>query len=121
MKNSLIKPLIGIGISISCTLILLFIFSIVLTYTGLNESTISPVIITITGISIFIGSSITTVKLKRKGIINGMIVGGMYICIIYLISSLLSKEFSLNYYSIIMILIGVICGAIGGIVGVNIK
>ena len=52
----------GVGISIILTLILLLIFSIVLAYTNVSESTIIPVIIIITAISILFGSSISTVK-----------------------------------------------------------
>ena len=50
-----------------------------------------------------------------------MIVGGIYIFILYMISSILSAQFSLNMYSIFMMVIGIIAGAIGGIVGVNLK
>jgi len=50
-----------------------------------------------------------------------MIIGGVYIFILYLISSILSTQFSLNMYSVIMMVIGIIAGAIGGIVGVNLK
>ena len=121
MNNNLVKILIGVGISIGFTLILLFIFSILLAYTSISESIIPPVVITITGISILIGSSIVTSRLKRKGIINGAIIGGIYIFTLYIISSLLNTGFNVNGYSIIMITIGLTCGAIGGIVGVNIK
>lgn len=121
MDNYVIRIASGITISILLTLVLLFIFSIILTYTEVSESTITPVIIGITGVSILAGSSITTAKIKQKGIINGMIVGGIYIFLIYLISSILSTGFSLNIYSGIMMIIGILAGAIGGIVGVNLK
>lgn len=121
MNNYIIRMSIGIAISIVLTLILLFVFSIILAYTNTSEATIVPVIIGITGISILSGSSIATSKIKKKGIINGMIIGGVYILILYLISSILSAQFGLNMYSIIMMIIGIIAGAIGGIVGVNLK
>ena len=47
--------------------ILLFAFSIILAYTNTSESTIVPVIIGITGISILSGSSIATSKIKNYG------------------------------------------------------
>lgn len=121
MNNYIVRISSGIAISVILTLILLFIFSIILAYTNTSESTIIPVIMGITGISILSGSSIATSKIKKKGIVNGMIVGGTYIFILYLISSILNTGFSLNMYSIGMIIIGIIAGAIGGIVGVNLK
>lgn len=121
MNNYIIKISTGIIIAIVLTLILLFIFSVILAYTDISETTIVPVIIGITGVSILSGSSISTSKIKKKGIVNGMIVGAIYIFIIYIISSILNKGFGLNTYSIIMMAIGVTAGAIGGIVGVNLK
>ena len=91
----------------------MFLFSIILTYTNITESVIAPVIIIITAISILIGSSIGTIKIKKNGIVNGGIIGAIYIIMIYLISSILGTGFKLNIY--------ILAGMIGGIVGVNLK
>mgnify|MGYP001852306722 CR=1 FL=1 len=120
-KNNVINIFKGIVISFILTLILLFIFSTILTYTQIPESTIGPVIIIITVISILIGSSISTIKIRKNGIINGGIIGMIYILILYLFSSMFETGFSVNIYSIIMIVFSIIAGMIGGIVGVNIK
>ncbi len=111
----------GVGISFICTLILLLIFAAILTYTSVNENTMNPVIIVITAISILIGSSIGSVKIKKNGIFNGGIIGGIYMLIIYLTSSILNQDYGLSFYSVIFILVGVIFGIIGGIIGVNKK
>ena len=111
----------GIGISLLITVIALTIFSIILTYTNIEESVINPVIMIITAISILIGSSIENTKIKKNGLINGGMIGGCYILIIYLISSFLNWKFSLNVNSIIMIVAAIIFGILGGIIGVNRK
>lgn len=67
------------------------------------------------------GSSITTSRIKRNGILNGGLIGLFYMLIIYLASSIVGNGFALNIYSIIMILIGIAAGMIGGVVGVNTK
>ena len=118
-KKNLKNISIGIGISFLITIICLFIFSILLTYTNISENTITPTIIIMAGISVLIGSSIGNVKIKKNGIINGAIIGGGYILILYLISSLLNVEFSLNLKSVIMIIVGIVFGVFGGIMGVN--
>lgn len=118
-KKNLKNISIGIGISFLITIICLFIFSILLTYTNISENTITPTIIIMTGISVLIGSSIGNVKIKKNGIINGAIIGGGYLLILYLISSLLNVEFSLNLKSVIMIIVGIVFGVFGGIMGVN--
>lgn len=116
-----INMLKGVIISIILTLLFLFIFANVLTYTNISECTISPVIITITAISILIGSSLATIKIKKNGVINGALLGFIYISIIYMISSISKTGFILNFSSLIMMCISLISGAIGGIVGVNLK
>ena len=111
----------GVTISFLFTVIALLIFSVLLVYTNLSEETIKPVIITLTGISILLGSSIGTKKLKKNGIINGGLIGGIYILSLYILSSVMNSSFNLNFSSIIMVLVGMICGVLGGIIGVNSK
>lgn len=115
----LIKVLKGTLISIISTAILILIFSGLLTYTNLSENTIPAVTILITIISIFLGSTLSMKNLKKNGIVNGMFIGLTYILIIYLTSSIITKNFCLNLYSIITILGSIIAGSIGGIIAVN--
>ena len=120
-KNFLLNLWKGVLIAFVFTLITLFIFACLLYFTNLTEETIKPVIITITGISILLGSSIGTKKLKKNGIINGGLIGGIYILSLYILSSVMNSSFNLNFSSIIMVLVGMICGILGGIIGVNSK
>ena len=120
-NKTLINILKGVGISLITTVIMLIIFSIILTYTNIQESAINPVIMIITAISILIGSSLGNINIKKNGLINGGLIGGIYIITIYLISSILNWKFSLNIQSIIMIITAVIFGILGGIIGVNRK
>lgn len=109
----------GVIISIIFTLIFLFVFSIILTYTKISESFTTPVIIVITAISIFIGSSIGNLNMKKNGLLNGAMIGGIYLLSIYFISGVISQNFFLTIHSIIIIVVGILCGMIGGIIGVN--
>lgn len=109
----------GILISLIATFILLIIFSIILTYSNVKEDVINPVIIIITAISIFIGSSVSCIKIRKNGLLNGGIIGGAYILIIYTISSILNWKFGLDLQSIIFIVVGIVFGILGGIIGVN--
>lgn len=109
----------GVIISFVSTLILLFIFSIILTYSSISENIITPTIIIITAISIFIGSTIANLKMNKNGLLNGALIGGIYLIIIYIISSIINQQFSLTLHSIIMIISSIICGMFGGILGIN--
>ncbi len=113
--------LTNVIISYVITLILYMVYALVLEYTNVPESTI-PILTTVIGmISVFIGSSLAVMKIKEKGLINGAIVGLIYILFVYLLSSILSTGFGLNGYSLSIIAFYIIFGMIGGIIGVNIR
>lgn len=111
----------GIVMSIIFTLISLLIFALILTYTDLSENTISPVIIIVSALSILVGSSISTIKIKKHGLLNGSIIGSVYIVLLYCISSIINTGFEVNIYTIIMMISSIVAGIIGGVVGVNIR
>ena len=121
IQNTILKVLKGSLLAILASVLMLIILAAFLTYTNVNESVIPTVLIIITGISILIGSQITTSSIKKNGILNGILVGTIYIIMLYLLSSAISKNFSLNNYSIIMIATSIIIGGLGGIIGVNRK
>ena len=121
MGNTINNIAKGVVIALLTTFILLLILATILTYTEVKETIMNPVIIVITAISILIGSSIGNIKIKKNGLMNGALIGGIYILTIYLISSILNWRFGLNLQSIIMIITGMIFGVVGGIIGVNKK
>ena len=120
-KKKSICILRGVLISLIFTLVMITIYSTLLVYINLSEQTMKPVIITITGISLLIGSSIETRKIHKNGLINGAIIGAIYMFSLYLISSCLNSNFKVGLTSAIMIIIGLVGGAIGGIIGVSSK
>lgn len=121
LNNNIVKVIKGSIISFLISVILLFIFASLLVYTNIQENTIKPVVIIISIISILIGSSLSSIKIKRKGIINGAFVGIIYIGTIYILSSISFVGFSMNLYSIVMVLGAIASGMIGGIIGVNLS
>lgn len=110
----------GVAIAIILSMICIFIYAVVLVNTNIKENTIKSVLVTITGVSILIGSSICGVKLKKNGILVGTCVGVIYFLCLYILSSIAISGFSFNSSTIIMISIGIILGGIGGIIGANI-
>ena len=119
LKKNSVRIIKGSIFAIITSAILLLIFAVLLCYTNLSESTMLPVILVITGISILIGSMMRTRKISKHGILNGGMVGVIYIITLYLISSLFLAGFNLTFNSFIMLIIGIITGMIGGIIGVN--
>lgn len=109
----------SIIISYLISIFMIMVYAILLAYTNLSESTIPVVTFVISLISVFIGSSLSLIKIREKGLINGGIVGFFYVIILYLLSSISSTGFGMNGYSFSMIIFNVLIGMIGGIIGVN--
>ena len=119
LKANIIRIIKGSLLSIIVSVIFLIVFAMLLTYTSLSENTITPIVLAIVGLSILLGSYLSTKKINKKGILNGAMVGTIYMLILYIISRVIFMDFSINASSIIMIICGIIAGIIGGIVGVN--
>lgn len=85
-EQNIIRIVKGSLFAIILTFIFLFIFATILTYSNIPESTITPIVIIITAISILIGSAKSTRKINKNGMINGGMVGyniyNFFICFI---------------------------------------
>ena len=120
--NKFLKNMVkGVLIAFVATIISFLVFALILTYTNISETTIFPVIVVITAISILIGSSIGNLKIKKNGLINGGLIGFIYMLSLYIISSCFIGDFSFNINSAILLVAAVLAGMLGGIIGVNIK
>lgn len=111
----------SLGLALCSTLILLFIVSILLTYTPLKESTMSTINTIIMIISITIGSIYVAIKVEEKGWINGGIIGGLYFIILLLLNYLFIKPFQMDIYTLGKFIVALITGIIGGMIGINMK
>ena len=118
-QNNFVRILKGSVVSIIITLVILFVFALLLAYTNMSENMITPIVIIVSAISILIGSIISSRRIRKQGLINGGFVGLIYIITIYLLSSIIQKDFGMNIYSIIMVIACVMAGCLGGIIGVN--
>ena len=99
----------------------LIILSLVMAYSTILDTKIPTLVIAVNTLAILIGSSIATIKLEKKGIINGLIIGSLYIAIYLLISLIFAGSVSFSIKTILIITLGIIAGGIGGIIGVNLN
>ena len=115
-----IKILKGLTFSIIFTLVLFFIFAIILRFSNISDSIIPGIVLIVSIISILCGATICTKKAKSQGWLWGGSVGGIYALLLYIISSLTLTGFSFSFTTIYLILGYILIGAIGGIIGINI-
>ncbi|HEY9062622.1 MAG TPA: TIGR04086 family membrane protein [Pseudobacteroides sp.] len=118
---TLVSIIKGIVISFLITIPFFAAFSLALTYTDFPEKYVSTSVIITTVISIIVAGSTATSKINKKGWINGAIVGTIYMLVLYILSSISFRDFSITRQTVTMIAIGILSGSIGGIIGVNLK
>lgn len=113
--------LIGKGVILGYLFMLfeIFVYSILLAYTSVPESSIETCVFVFSLFSVFISSSLVCIKIKENGMKNGGIVGFFYIMLVYLLGSVLMGNFALTSQTITTIIFNILLGMIGGIVGVN--
>lgn len=121
-KNNVVKNVVIIALGeFLLSIIFLFILSLLLSFTDLEEKVMEPAIIGISAFCVMLGGFFLSKKIKSKGILVGSAQGIIYMLILYLFSSIINMDFSLTLKSLTMISIGIVGGAVGGIVGVNLK
>ena len=120
-KKNVIAITKGSVISIGISIILIFIMSVILTFSNVSETIIPALVIVISAISILVGSVTATFTMRRNGLVNGAIIGIVYISFIYILSSIMIADFNLNIKSLVMLVVSIITGMVGGIMGVNIR
>ncbi len=117
IKTILKNILVSYGIS----LVLFFIFALVITYTDLSHSLVSVFSVAITLISIMIASILSGKKSSEKGWLTGCATGFIYMAVLYLLGSIVYKNPGLSSNGILMVIVGIMAGAIGSIIGINNK
>ena len=110
-----------VGLAYVITLLIFLVLAIFLTYTEFPETMIPAVTVVGTLISIMFAGSSVARRARTKGWLNGAIAGLTYMVILYLISSLTVAGFAIDQYVILMFIAGMVAGALGGIVGINIR
>ncbi len=118
---NLIRVAKGLIISFLITLPCFFVFALFLTYTDFPEKYTSMAVLITTVISVLVASAYSTKNIKHKGWMNGCFVGLLYVTILYLASSIVDKNFMLNFSGILTFFIGAIVGCLGGIFGINMR
>ncbi len=115
----IIALLKGLLASYIITIPAFMLFALILTNMDFPQKLMTPVVVIITVISVLTAGSVSTRGVRSKGWLNGSIVGFVYMFILYLIGSIMCKNFTIDRYVITMTIIGVLAGAIGGIMSIN--
>ena len=111
----------GVLCALSVSLVAILLCAFLLRWTNISNTIIAPINQVIKGISIFVGVFFGMKKVKKNGIINGLLIGFFYTIIAFLVFSLLDGAFKFDRSFLNDLLFGVITGVICGIICVNLK
>lgn len=121
-NSSLFKNiLIGTMIALCISLVLVLVFAFLLKFTNIPDTAITPVNQVIKGVSVFIGVFIGLKKSKELGLVSGLLIGFIYTILAFLVFSILSGCFMIDFTLLTDVIFGAVIGAICGIICVNIK
>jgi putative membrane protein (TIGR04086 family) len=111
----------GLIASYIITIPAFLLFALILSNVDFPQRLVTPVVVIITVISVLTAGAVSTRGVRSRGWLNGSIVGLVYMLILYLFSSIVYKNFAVDRNVLTMTIIGVLSGAIGGIVSINTK
>ena len=101
--------------------ILLLIGAVIATYLSLADAMTELLVMLLTVVCIFLGGFRSAKHAGRQGMIQGSIFGIIYMTCLTIAGKLICGDWVMEGTAWLAILIGVLCGAIGGTMGVNTK
>lgn len=116
LPRSLLKGLI---VSVIITITSLLLLSFIITYTPLNEAYADTAVVVITYIAIVAGGFSASKGTSGRGWLTGITSALMYIFMMWIVASVSRGSMQPGDNFVVNSLISLICGAFGGIVGIN--
>lgn len=119
-NSTYIKGILFGIISASVTIIILLLISaFALTQAGnIPAKQLNIIMLCIDGVGIFFGSYLSLRVIKAKGLMWGCI-NGLIIFFVIFIAGLMSSTDTIGINTLLKLIISVVCGGLGGIIGVN--
>lgn len=105
--------------ALGLTAVVLFLASLLLTYTPVSEMLIPTIAILAAVLAAAAAGLMASRSVKSRGWLTGSVAGVLYSVILYLFSSLAGNGFHFSAYIVIMAVVSLFSGAIGGILGIN--
>lgn len=121
-KGRVVKAVaIGVLCSVVLAVLLTCLFSMMLNMmSGIPYDIIDYVMVGIEGFSVLIGAYIACVIAKSKGLIIGALCGAISLLIVFAVGMSMAKN-NIGLLTVIRSAVMLLCGVIGGIMGVNRK
>ena len=118
---SIKKIFTGTFLSLLISLILVAILAVVVYFSNISDRAVTSVIFAISCLSVFFGALILAKNIESRGLLNGLILSGVYFAILFVVSLLANGSVALSFGNILRLLSILATGSLGGILGINTK
>ena len=118
---SIKKIFTGTFISLLISIILVFILAVIVYFANISDRTISAVIFAISVISVFFGGLILAKNVDNRGLVNGLLLAGVYFLALFLVSMLVNGRVAISLNNFLRLLSILASGGLGGVLGINTK
>ena len=120
-ENKIILMIKTLFLAFIVSFVCIIIYSIILSFTSVSDSTMAIITQIITMISIVVAALYCGKKVKSKGWLYGLLVGLLFVLFMIPISMIWGQTPTFDKYFVAKIIRGSLVGLIGGIIGVNIS
>lgn len=113
------KILTGAFLSLLISIILVFILAMVVYFSNISDRAVSGIIFAISCLSVFFGGLVLAKNIESRGLLNGVILAGVYFAILLAVSFLVNGTVSISPGNILRLLSILASGGLGGVLGIN--
>ncbi len=119
--SGLLFMLKSVFIAYCISVVLLFLTALVATFNALSDPIIAVIVNIVTAFGVSFCGFISGRHFQSKGLVFGALCGLIYAVILWLLGIMISRNVNFGASALTALAIGIICGAVGGIVGINTK
>ena len=109
----------GVGAALGCSLLSTIILACLLRFGALPDKAIYPInqVLKV----VFVAASAILFVRGEKGWLQGGIMGLLFTALAYVTFSAIGGDFSLSWLAIVELILAFFAGALGGVIGVNLR
>lgn len=116
---AILRPVVlGLMAGIIASMLALMLFSAVFVSRGLSDAAVMPLAIASMCIGAFLGGFIAARSHGVNGLLAGGLAGFLFFLVLYAVGAIM-QQIDLGTLALVKLLACVLCGCIGGILGVN--
>ena len=111
----------SVAFAYALSVVLLFFTALIATYQSFSDKGIGILVNIVPATAAIVCGFLSGRNSSRGGLLSGAVSGIVYTLLLCVVGNILSQTFSFGSSAITAIIIGLVCGSVGGIVGINSK